>query len=291
MLTSGLGFCRLVTQTPGVGPVLSDAPGVDPQGEVRPQRSSSMGWWKRFPPAVFSIAGLLLLWQWAADLDVLAGSLPSATATFAEFWSQMQDPESWIAVWDTTKTAAIGFVIAVAIAVPMGIALGLSRFTFLSTRFTLNFLRVIPGIVVIPIASLVLGPTLQMGIFVVAWPIIFVVAVQTSYGVRDADPVLIETLKCYKQGLWGQIRYARLPAAAPLIAYSIRIAVVIAFLAAVTAGIIGGSPGMGRELMYSQLNGQPSATFAIVLQLGILGMLVSLFVEWLQPKVIFWVPS
>jgi ABC-type nitrate/sulfonate/bicarbonate transport system permease component len=43
--------------------------------------------------------------------------------------------------------------------------------------------------------------------------------------------------------------------------------------------------------MYAQLNGQTSLTFAIVLQLGFLGMLVSFLVEWAQPKLIFWVPS
>jgi ABC-type nitrate/sulfonate/bicarbonate transport system permease component len=246
---------------------------------------------KRFPPAIFPLIALFLLWQWGSTLPTLAGTLPSATATLSEFWRQLFEPLTWQAVRDTLQMALIGFVIGVSIAIPLGLALGLSKFTFLSSRFTLNFLRVIPGIVVVPIATLVLGPTMEMGVFVVAWPITFVVAVQTAYGVRDADPVLIETLKCYRQGIWGQIRYARLPAAAPLIAYGLRIAIIISFLAAVVAGIIGGAPGMGREMMYAQLYGESAVTFAIVLQLGLLGMLVSFFVEWAQPKLIFWIPS
>lgn len=279
-----------MTQThsaPSAATTAAAAPPLPPVG----RNSTLKRWLKRFPPAVFPLIGLLLLWQWGSGLDTLAGSLPSATDTLAEFWRMLFDPVTWLAIWNTIQQAAIGFVIAIVIAIPLGIALGLSKFTFLSSRFTLNFLRVIPGIVVIPIATLVLGPTMQMAIFVVAWPIIFVVAVQTAYGVRDADPVLIETLKCYRYGIFGQIRYARLPAAAPMIAFSVRIAVVIAFLAAVTAGIIGGAPGLGRELMYSQLNGLPALSFAIVLQLGILGLLVSALVEWLQPKIIFWIPS
>jgi len=286
-----LGFYGGMTQTQSAAPAVPPAAATPPMSGSSRKGSSLKRWLKRFPPAIFPLVGLLLLWQWASGLDTLAGSLPSATATLAEFWQMLFVPDTWLAIWNTIQQAAIGFVIAIIIAIPMGIALGLSKFTFLSSRFTLNFLRVIPGIVVIPIATLVLGPTMQMAIFVVAWPIIFVVAVQTAYGVRDADPVLIETLKCYRYGVLGQIRYARLPAAAPMIAYSVRIAVVISFLAAVTAGIIGGAPGLGRELMYSQLNGLPALSFAIVLQLGILGLLVSALVEWLQPKIIFWIPS
>jgi ABC-type nitrate/sulfonate/bicarbonate transport system permease component len=262
-----------------------------PEGKKPPRKRPVLRALKLFPPSIFPLVGLFLIWQWGSSLDSLAGVLPSATDTIAEFWRMLFEPLTWLAVKDTLQMAIIGLVISVTIAIPLGIALGLSKFAFLSSRFTLNFLRVIPGIVVVPLATLVLGPTMEMGIFVVAWPILFVVAVQTAYGVRDADPVLIETLKCYRQGVLGQIRYARLPAAAPQIAYGLRIAVIISFLAAVTAGIIGGAPGMGREMMYAQLNGQTTLTFAIVLQLGFLGMLVSFVVEWAQPKLIFWVPS
>lgn len=268
------------------GAPASSSPAVQP-----PRQRSGMALFKKFPPVFFALAGLFLLWQWASGLEALTGTLPSATDTIAEFIRLMQDSATWSSIGITFQMAAIGFAIGVGIAIPMGLALGLSKFTYLSSRGTLNFLRVIPGIVVIPIATLVLGPTLQMGVFVVAWPIVFVVAIQTAYGVRDADPVLIETLKCYKQGIWGQIRYARIPAASPLIAYSIRIAVTIAFLGAVTAGIIGGAPGLGQDLMYAQLNGFPTTTFAIVLLLGLIGMLVSRAVEWAQPKIIFWIPS
>lgn len=245
---------------------------------------------KWIPPAVISVIVLLAVWQWASTLPNLVGTLPSASDTIVELWRLLFESTTWTAIWETLQMAIIGFVIGIIIAIPLGIIIGLSPFVYQSTKFTFNFLRVIPPIVLIPIAVLVLGPTMLMGIVLVAWPVIFFLMVNTSYGVRDTDPTLIETMKCYQLGFWWQVRYARIPAAAPLIALGLRITAVIAVLVAVVAGLIGGAPGLGRELMYTQLNGLPTATFAIVLLLGIIGLSVSRLVEYLQPKIIFWVP-
>ena len=103
------------------------------------------------------------------------------------------------------QMALIGFLVAVVIALPVGILIGLSRFAFLSTKFTFDFFKVIPPIVIVPITILVFGPTLQMGIFLVVFAIVFALAIQTAYGVRDADPVLIETMRCYRMGRLKQI--------------------------------------------------------------------------------------
>ena len=254
---------------------------------------------KVVPPVLISVLVLLILWQWAAGLPDLQGTLPSATATVTQLWTMLFESSTWVAAWETLRMALIGWIIAMVIAIPLGlltaipigILIGLSRFAYMSTKFTFNFLRVIPGIVITPLAVLVFGPTQQMGIFLVAWPIVFLMLIQTSYGVRDTDPTLIETMKCYQLGTMWQIGYARIPSAGPLIALGIRIGAVVAVLVAVVAGLIGGAPGLGREVLYSQLNGQPAETFAIVLLLGCIGLLVSKVVEYLQPKIIFWVAS
>lgn len=245
---------------------------------------------RRIPPVFISIVVLLLIWQWASTLESLAGMLPSATDTLVAFKDLMLLGETWTAILETLEMAFIGFAIGIVIAIPIGVLVGLSKFAYMSSKFTFNFLRVIPGIVIIPIALLIFGPTLLMGIVLVAWPVVFIMIVQTSYGVRDADPVLLETMRCYGQGWFKQIRYCRIPSAAPLIALGMRICVVIAVLVAVVAGLIGGAPGLGRALLFSQLNGFPATTFAIVLLMGIMGMLIAKFVEYLQPKVIFWMP-
>ena len=73
--------------------------------------------------------------------------------------------------------ALFGFLIALVIAIPVGIVIGLSRFAFLSTKFTFDFFKVIPPIVIIPITILVFGPTQEMGTFLVVFALVFALTV------------------------------------------------------------------------------------------------------------------
>lgn len=246
----------------------------------------------RIPPALVSAVIGLLVWQLAASFGPLAGSsVPTATATLVELWNMLFLSTTWLSLWQTLQIALIGLGIAFITAIPVGILIGLSRFAYRSTKFTFDFLKVIPPIVIIPIVILVLGPTMQMGIFLVVFGVFFMLAIQTAYGIRDTDPVLLETMRCYGMGPAKQIWYARLPGAAPFMALGIRISVTIALIVAVVAGLIGGAPGLGQDLLISQSNGQSTITFAIVVILGLLGFGASRLVQFLQRRLIFWIPS
>jgi ABC-type nitrate/sulfonate/bicarbonate transport system permease component len=234
------------------------------------------------------MAVILVVWQWASGLDGMENTLPSATTTLSTLWTALQQPETWQSIGITLLQGLIGLVLGLVVAVPVGLVLGLSRFGYYSTQFTLNFLRVIPPIVLIPILLLVLGPTSQMAVFIVAWPVFFIMALQTSYGVRDTDPVLLETMRCYRLGVMRQVIHARIPSAAPFMALGLRICVVVAVLGSTVAGLIGGAPGLGQDLYFAESMGLTAETFAIVLLLGIIGLIVSRAVEWAQPRIVFW---
>ena len=239
------------------------------------------------------ISGLVLIaiWQLLTVSGPLEGtSIPTASATFVALFALLGTAELYSALLSTFIIAASGFVISVIIAIPLGILIGLSRFAFRSSKFTLDFFKVIPPIVIIPITILVFGPTIQMGIFLVVFSIVFALAIQTAYGIRDTDPVLLETMRCYGLGLGSQIRFARLPSAAPFIAVGIRISVAAAIVVTVVAGLIGGAPGLGRSILLTQAGGQNAETFALVFLLGIIGIAVSRLVIVIQSRLLFWLP-
>ncbi len=247
---------------------------------------------QRVPPALVSAFVGLLIWQVVTSFGPLVGgSIPTATATLEELWSLIFLQETWISIGQTLQIAFVGLGIALVTAIPVGILIGLSKFAYRSTKFTFDFLKVIPPIVIVPIVILVLGPTIEMGIFLVVFGVFFLMAIQTAYGIRDTDPVLLETMRCYRMGTVKQIRYARLPGAAPLMALGIRISVTVSLIVAVVAGLIGGAPGLGRDLLISQSNGQSTVTFAIVIVLGLLGLGASRLVVHLQGRLVFWVPK
>lgn len=247
---------------------------------------------RRIPPALVSAVTALALWQIVTSVGPIAElSIPSVTETASALVGELSSQEFYVRLWETIQMAVIGFVLAMAISIPVGILIGLSRFAWRSSKFTFDFFKVIPPIVIIPIVILVLGPSMQMGIFLIVFTLVFAMAIQTGLGVRDADAVLLETLRCYGMSTVSQIRYARLPSAAPFIAVGIRLSASAALVVSIVAGLIGGAPGLGRSILLSQAAGDEPRTFATVFVLGVLGIAVSRGVTWVQRKSIFWMPT
>lgn len=244
---------------------------------------------RRIPAGLVSAVVALLVWQLVGTVGPLAGdSFATATEAVGGLAGLVARPDFWTAFFETLQMAVIGFVIAVAIGIPVGLLIGLSRFSYRSSKFVFDFFKVIPPIVIIPITILVIGPNLEMGIFLVVFANVFAIAIQTAYGVRDADPVLLETMRCYRLGVGAQLRYARLPSAAAQIAIALRIAASASLIVAVVAGLVGGAPGLGRLLSLSQSAGNTAESYGIVLFLGIVGLAFSRLIVRGQRRVVFW---
>ena len=244
---------------------------------------------RRIPAGVISTIAALIVWQIIGSVGPLAGdSFATATEAIGALAEFLGQSDFWTAVWQTLQMAIIGLLISVVIAVPLGFLIGLSRFSYRSTKFTFDFLKVIPPIVLIPIAILVIGPDVKMGVVLVVFANTFSMAIQTAYGVRDADPVLLETMRCYRMGLVKQIRYARLPSAAVQIGIALRLAISASLVVSVVAGLVGGAGGLGSLLALTQSSGNADETYAIILFLGIIGVAVSRLLVRTQRRVIFW---
>jgi ABC-type nitrate/sulfonate/bicarbonate transport system permease component len=244
---------------------------------------------RRIPAGLVSTVVALLVWQLVGSVGPLAGdSFATASEAIVALVGLFGDPDFWIALLETLEMAIIGFALSMVIAVPLGLLIGLSRFSYRSTKFTFDFFKVIPPIVLIPIAILVIGPSITMGVALIVFANVFAVAIQTAYGVRDADPVLLETMRCYRMSILQQVRFARLPSAAVQLAIAARIAAAASLIVAVVAGLIGGAPGLGSLLSRYQTAGTADRTYAVVLVLGILGILTSRLIVRLQRRVIFW---
>jgi ABC-type nitrate/sulfonate/bicarbonate transport system permease component len=233
--------------------------------------------------------GLMLLWQLGTSFGPLAGgSLPSAIDAMSALGALLVLPEIWIAVSQTMYIALAGLFASVLLGIPAGVLIGLSPFAYKSLKPVLDFFKVIPPIVIIPIVIVVFGPTSEMGIFLVVFANFFMLVFQSAYGVRHLDSVLLDTLRCYGMSKWDEIWHARIPGALPFIAVGVRIAVAVSMVVAVVAGLIGGAPSLGQQMLLYQSSGQPNQTFALVIVFGILGLSLARTYSIIQRKVVFW---
>lgn len=169
------------------------------------------------------------------------------------------------------KRVAAGYAIAVALAVSSGILIGYSRRAFNLLEPTLEALRPISVIALIPVIILFLGLEDRMKIFIIAYACFFPILLNTISGVRDVDTVLVDTARTFKLTKWQTIRFVVLPAATPFVFTGMRISVGFSLMAMVAAEMLTGGDGIGAFILDSQRTFKVADMYAGIITLGVLG--------------------
>jgi ABC-type nitrate/sulfonate/bicarbonate transport system permease component len=268
-----------------LGVVDVDAPSpLRRRPEGRRSRSSKRAWLLPFG----TVAGLLMLVEVVTRLQLLGPHFPTVTETGQELVRQIQSPQFWSRVSETLIGWAGGFVIALIIAVPLGLLIAANRFSFRSSRLIIDFLRPIPPVAVLPLAVLLVGTGTEMKIYLVAfsalWPVLF----QTMYGAQDVDPVTRDSARAYGLSNWQQYRHVVLPSAMPYIATGVRLAATIALVVAIATELIVGSVGLGYEINQVRYAANTPAMYALIFVAGLLGWLITVVFTALERRALFW---
>lgn len=231
----------------------------------------------------------LALWQCASVWGLVdSRSIPPATAVIARLGEQVQDLEFWRNVGRTMASWGWGLALAVGTGVAGGILVGSNRFLRRATASTVEFLRPIPSVALIPLAIVLYGLQPSAALVIIVYASFWQVFVQTVHGVADIDPVARDTARIF--GLAAHTRMLRvvLPGALPFIATGIRLAATVALILAVTAEMTIGVPGLGRALIFAQTAGDYTQLYAIALVTGLLGLAVNLLFRALERRVLGW---
>jgi ABC-type nitrate/sulfonate/bicarbonate transport system permease component len=241
---------------------------------------------------VASIAAALGLWELISRTGVISQQdLPSMSASFGELWSLAQTSAFWTAFGQTVRGWALGLAIAAALAIPIGIFLGSSEFAAASFRVPIEFLRPIPSAALIPLLFLTLGTTLKSEIFLATFGAFWPLLVQTMYGVRDTDPLALDTGRSFGLSRFERLYRIKLPSAVPYIATGLRISSTVSLILAFTAELFMGTPGLGQAVNYAQAYGLYEQLYAYALATGFLGVAIHLATAAVERRALRWHPS
>ncbi len=239
-----------------------------------------------------SIAAALAFWELVSRTGVISEKdLPSMTTTFSEFWGLVQTSDFWVAFLQTVRGWALGLAVAAALAIPLGILLGSSDFAASAFRVPIEFLRPIPSAALIPVLFLTLGTTLKSEIFLAAFGAFWPLLVQTMYGVRDVDPVALDTARSFGVGRLERLYRIKLASSVPYIATGMRIASGVSLILAFTAELFMGNPGLGQKVNFAQSFGLETQLYAYALATGFLGLAIHLVSTAAERRVLRWHPS
>jgi ABC-type nitrate/sulfonate/bicarbonate transport system permease component len=239
-----------------------------------------------------SVAGALAVWELVSRAGVISqNDLPAMSTTMQELWSLMQTGAFWRNFGYTVRGWALGLGIATVLAVPLGILLGSSELAGRAFRVPIEFLRPIPSAVLIPLLFLTLGPSLKSEVFLASFGAFWPLLVQTMYGVRDVDPVAIDTARSFRLGGLERLYRITLPSAMPYIATGLRISSTVSLILAFTAELFMGTPGLGQAMNFAQSYGLNDQLYALAIATGFLGLAVHFLMGALERRVLHWHPS
>ena len=246
----------------------------------------------RWGPPIVAVALLLLLWELVVRAGLIPEtSIPPASAAIGELAGELAEATLWKAVGNTLKGWAIGLALAVALGVPAGILIGSSRWAYRALRVPIEFLRPIPSVALIPLAVLVYGTGLESKVFLATFASFWPMLIQTIYGVQDVDPVATDTARAFGLGRAARLWRVTVPSAVPYIATGIRISSSVALILCVTAELVIGSAGLGRQINAASSGGNVELMYALIIATGLLGWLLNIAATLGERRVLHWHPS
>ncbi|MFF0775365.1 ABC transporter permease [Nonomuraea wenchangensis] len=238
------------------------------------------------------LGGLLLLLEAVPRLGLVDERfLPPASRVLATLAAELGTPELWAALGETLRGWALGLAIAFAAAVVAGVVIGTVPGLRAMTNSTVEFLRPIPSVALVPLATLLFGPSLGSTLLLVVYAAFWQVLIQVLYGVAAVDPVAHDTARAYGLSAWSRVRHLLWPTALPYVMTGLRLAAAVAFILAVTAELVIGSPGLGAEIQVAQSSGAVPAVYALIVLAGLVGIAVNAAVRLLERRVLAWHPA
>lgn len=245
--------------------------------------------------AYLGVAGLLgfaLLLELAPRVGLVpARYAPPTSEILRTLAEQLGEDRFWLAVADTLRTWLLGLAIAVALGVALGVFIGTVPVLRAATASTIEFLRPIPSVALIPLVVVLWGSTITSTLVLVVYASFWQVLVQVLHGVADIDPVAQDTARSYRLGRWQRVRYLVWPTALPYVATGVRLAATVALILTITGELVIGSPGLGREIATARSSGAVAVMYALIVVTGLFGVAANMATRAAERRALHWHPS
>ena len=194
----------------------------------------------------------------------------------------------WAAIGSTLRAWILGVVLSSAAAIVVGVVIGSSQFLRRATHSTIEFLRPIPAVALIPLAALLFGPRLGSELMIISYACFWIVTVQVLYGIADQDKVALETVRTFGMTYLQRTRHLTVPTLLPFLVTGVRLAATVALILAISVELIIGTPGLGHEVAAAQVNANEPALYALIITAGVLGITINTLTRWAERKLLFW---
>ncbi len=235
---------------------------------------------------------LVLAWQIASQVGWLSTRiLPEPLAVLRAAWTLSASGELWRHLGVSSARAASGFIVGGSLGLLLGLLTGTFRQAEILLDTTLQMVRNIPALALIPLVILWFGIDETAKLFLVSVGVFFPIYLNTFHGIRSVDKGLIEMAKSYGLSGWPLYRDVILPGALPSILVGVRFALGLVWVLLIVAETISAQSGIGYMTMNAREFLQTDVVLVGILLYALLGKLADVLARGLEKFWLRWHPS
>ncbi|MGW1819209.1 ABC transporter permease [Streptomyces sp. NPDC002125] len=234
-------------------------------------------------------AALLALWWVASATGVLTADVLASPAevlrAVGELWGNGQLPD---ALTTSLTRSGIGLLIGLAVGLTLGVITGFTRIGDELLDSSLQTLRTIPFLALVPLFMVWFGINETAKILLIAVATTFPMYVSTSSGVRNTDPKLVEAMRSFGMGRLAVVREVVIPGALPSLLAGLRLSMTLSVIALIAAEEINSTEGIGYLMSQAQSYARTDILAVCILIYGLLGLAADIVVRLLERVLMPW---
>lgn len=239
---------------------------------------------------------ILAAWQ-LVTATVRSPFFPEPTAIFqraGQLWLSGPPSHAFLTsavytdVLPSLERVLLGWGIAAAIGISVGIAVGLWRALGDYLSPLVEFLRSVPAPATLPLFIILFKGTDTMRVLLIVFGVVWGILINTISGVEGIDPALYEMGRAFRVSRLRQAFLIMLPAAAPKIFAGLRVAMTGAVLLMVVSEFFLSTNGVGYELVQAQAYYNFTDMWATMILLAVFGLVLNTLLELVERRVLEW---
>ncbi|XDF37711.1 aliphatic sulfonate ABC transporter permease SsuC [Paracidovorax avenae] len=269
----------------------TDTPEEPGTGLPAPVRQWAAAVGQRLLPWLVPVA-LIAVWQVASAQGWLSSRvLPAPSDVLKAAWQLGESGELWTHVKVSAGRALAGLAIGGGLGLLLGLLTGSLRWAETLLDSTVQMVRNIPALALIPLVILWFGIDESAKVFLIAVSVFFPIYLNTFHGIRNVDPGLIEMGRTYGLSRWQLYREVILPGAMSSILVGLRFSLGLMWVILIVAETISAQAGIGYLTMNAREFLQTDVVLVGILLYALLGKLADVFARGLEHWWLRWHPG
>nr|WP_246207674.1 ABC transporter permease subunit [Bradyrhizobium rifense] len=235
---------------------------------------------------------LVIVWEWLAQAGWLSPQvLPAPSKVIRTAFKLATTGTLLNDLGVSLLRAAAGFAIGSVVGAVLGTLVGFSRIAEAAIDRSVQMIRAVPFLAVLPLVIVWLGVGETQKIFLVALGVTLPIYINTVLGIRQVDPKLLELGRVQGLSSIELIRRIILPGALPSILTGVRYALATAWLALVVAETIGAQSGIGFLAMDAREFLRTDVIVLTIVIYALIGVAADSIARFLERRLLAWHPN